>query len=150
MPKYTDVENFSKRTIGNLNEIMRVSAITLFKNVILKTPVDSGRARGNWQCTIGKRASGTLDVTDKTGSVTIQKMVDIMSKALITKGVFLTNNLPYIQKLEYGGYNDGGTGKVSGGFSIQAPEGMVRISLKEIENDLPEIIESAIRKGEKI
>lgn len=138
MPKYTDIENFSERTIGKLNEIMRVSAITLFKNVILKTPVDSGMARGNWQCTIGKRASGALDVVDKTGSVTIQKMVDIMSKALITKGVFLTNNLDYAQKLEYGGSRR------------QAPEGMVRISLKEIENDLPKIIESTIREGEKI
>ena len=60
----------------------------------------------------------------------------------------MTNNLPYIQKLEYGGYpNPAKTGdKTVNGYSKQAPAGMVRISLEQIKNELSEIIEDVIEK----
>ena len=47
-----DIPNLTNNTINKLNMIMRVAALNLFKQVILKTPVDSGRARGNWQTTV--------------------------------------------------------------------------------------------------
>ena len=43
---------------------------------------------------------------------------------------FLTNNLPYIVKLEFGGYGTKNPVDVNAqGFSKQAPAGMVRINL---------------------
>ena len=49
MPEYKDIENLSDRTIRKLNKIVKVAAMELFKSVIMMTPVDTGRARGNWQ-----------------------------------------------------------------------------------------------------
>jgi hypothetical protein len=43
---------------------------------------------------------------------------------------WLSNNLPYIEKLEYGGYPDGPN--TIGGFSKQAPAGMVRVNMARI------------------
>lgn len=159
-----DIPNLTKNTIGKLNMIMRVAALNLFKQVILKTPVDTGRARGNWQTTVGGYAQGTTGA--KSESEVLNEMVQTLQGERIKKGFFLTNNLPYIQKLEYGGYpnpaKDGtyvGEGKTKGpftgpgfykfsenGFSKQAPQGMVRISIQQIKEDLSEIIEDVVSK----
>lgn len=54
-----------------------------------------------------------------------------------TKGdesLFISNNLPYITTLEYGGYPNPpkkGTGKTINGYSKQAPNGMVGVTLAD-------------------
>lgn len=143
MPKYKDIENLSDRTIRKLNKIVKVAAMELFKSVIMMTPVDTGRARGNWQCTMTRPADGVID-SEQSEEATIAKMVETTLKSSIRKGIFLTNNLPYIQKLEYGGYGQGP--KTEGGYSKQAPAGMVRVSLDRIQKDLKEIIADVIEK----
>jgi hypothetical protein len=51
--------------------------------------------------------------------------------------VFIVNNLPYIAVLEYGGYpnppSDPVHGKTIGGYSKQAPQGMVRVTAVELK-----------------
>lgn len=42
-----DAKNISKNTMYKLNMIMKLAALNLFRQVILKTPVDNGRARSN-------------------------------------------------------------------------------------------------------
>ena len=143
MPEYKDIENLSDRTIRKLNKIVKVAAMELFKSVIMMTPVDTGRARGNWQCTMTSPADGVID-SEQSEEATIAKMVETTLKSSIRKGIFLTNNLPYIQKLEYGGYGQGP--KTEGGYSKQAPAGMVRVSLDRIQKDLKEIIADVIEK----
>ncbi|HZJ98457.1 MAG TPA: HK97 gp10 family phage protein [Tissierellaceae bacterium] len=143
MPEYKDIENLSDRTIRKLNKIVKVAAMELFKSVIMMTPVDTGRARGNWQCTMTRPADGVID-SEQSEEATIAKMVETTLKSSISKGIFLTNNLPYIQKLEYGGYGQGP--KTEGGYSKQAPAGMVRVSLDRIQKDLKEIIADVIEK----
>jgi len=143
MPEYKDIENLSDRTIRKLNKIVKVAAMELFKSVIMMTPVDTGRAKGNWQCTMTKPADGIID-SEQSEEATIAKMMEITLKSSIRKGIFLTNNLPYIQKLEYGGYGQGP--KTEGGYSKQAPAGMVRVSLDRIQKDLKEIIADVIEK----
>ena len=165
MPEYKDIENLSDRTIRKLNKIVKVAAMELFKSVIMMTPVDTGRARGNWQCTMTRPADGVID-SEQSEEATIAKMMEITLKSSIRKGIFLTNNLPYIQKLEYGGYpNPVGQGTYlksgktkgehtgpgffkfsEGGYSKQAPAGMVRVSLDRIQKDLKEIIADVIEK----
>jgi len=157
MPEYKDIENLSDRTIRKLNKIVKVAAMELFKSVIMMTPVDTGRARGNWQCTMTRPADGVID-SEQSEEATIAKMMEITLKSSIRNGIFLTNNLPYIQKLEYGGYpnppkngsydkkSKGFVIKTEAGYSKQAPAGMVRVSLERIEKDLKEIIADVIEK----
>jgi lysozyme family protein len=49
--------------------------------------------------------------------------------------MYLTNSLPYAMTIEYGGYPNppkNPTGKTIGGFSTQAPAGVVRVTAEEM------------------
>lgn len=101
--------------------------IDFFSDVIAKSPVDTGRFRGNWQCGINSRPTGTVNTVDKTpagsgGGNTVAQMAVKVASANGAKEFWLVNNLPYAGVLEYGRAN-GQPG------SQQAPAGMVRISL---------------------
>lgn len=107
-----------------VTEIQQTIALSALIKIIRKTPVDTGRARGNWQCAMAKRPKGVLENEDKSGQATINKGVDKANKIANVGDVFyITNNLPYIERLE-------------NGWSKQAPAGMVQISLDEIEMEL--------------
>src|SRR5690606_23664498 len=111
----------------------------------MRTPVDSGRARGNWQVTIGTPASGVVPVSDKQGGQTIAKGTETINAIPPFDVVWITNNMPYIEVLEYGLFNppDPGPSKdprpdrkgrvlVKDGYSQQAPQGMVGVTLAEL------------------
>ena len=99
-------------TMHRLDERVRAATIGVFSSVIRMTPVDTGRAKDNWQCTIGSPASGEAMTNETAMIATIPQHAG--------EKVYLTNNVPYIQKLEYG-------------HSQQAPSGMVRISIDKFE-----------------
>lgn len=110
------------RTTGRVDGAVRKLTLDVFSSVVKMTPVDTGRAKGNWIPTIGTRASGETNVTDKSGGSTIAVIVaTVPEKAGAI--VWLTNNVPYIGVLEYGR----GNGKPG---SQQAPNGMVRLSIQ--------------------
>lgn len=114
----------------NVDKETRAITLALFRSVIVGTPVDTGRARGNWQTSVGEPSVGTVERLDPSGGAAI---ADVVSKAGgFGRQTWLTNNLPYIEKLEYGGYPDGPN--TIGGFSKQAPQGMVRINMARIES----------------
>lgn len=136
------VRKFVDKANGDIERTTRAVTLELFKAVILATPVDTGRARGNWQTSVGQPITSVVDRLDKNGTVAIGEVSARMGKAgSIT---WLANNLPYIAVLEYGGYPDPvklgtyvpGEGyeiRSSGGFSKQAPAGMVRVNIARIE-----------------
>jgi hypothetical protein len=100
----------TSRIQQRIDRKVRAVTIGVFSSVIKMTPVDTGRAKGNWQCTIGTPASGENQLADSEGAMIATVPNEAGSK------VYLTNNLPYIQRLEYG-------------HSTQAPSGMVRTSI---------------------
>jgi hypothetical protein len=123
---------------------IRKAVIELFRRVILKTPVDKGQARSNWQASINSPISSILNEEDPRGTKAINKMVNIvLGKKDVSEATFwLSNNLPYIDVLEYGEYPNPpkkGTGKTAGGYSIQAPTGMVRAALRELSGIIREV-----------
>lgn len=133
MSFYVDLNKFIKRYGTDVDKVVRKVCLDLSSNIVLKTPVDTGRARANWQMTIGQPASGTVEAFDKRGRSTIAAGREAIKQA--PGNVFwITNNLPYIRVLEYGLYNDGPN--TIGGFSKKAPNGMVRISIRELESAL--------------
>ena len=105
------------RANGHVDDRIRVATSEVFSNIIQMTPVDTGRARGNWQCTIGAPFVGE----DDSGSVMKANSVIPRRAGNV---VYLTNNVPYIGKLEYDGH------------SRQAPAGMVRVSVALFEGVL--------------
>jgi len=120
----TVLETFGKET---LEQAPRKVALEVFSRVVKKTPVKTGRARGNWQVSVGSPVDGVLDVEDKAGGATISAITNgIESWEPIKAAIFLSNNVPYIGALE-------------NGRSAQAPDGMVKTTLSEyrgIVNDV--------------
>ena len=114
------------RVNRRIDTVIRKSTIELFGSVIKMTPVDTGRAKGNWQCTVGSPATSEIDRNDSAKLDSTNGSVAFADVVKTVKGaghvVWLSNNVPYIRKLEYMPPGKGG--------SIQAPGGMVRLSLQ--------------------
>lgn len=113
-----DIARFVAKAKGNIDLVIRKIALDMFTRVILKSPVDTGRFRGNWQVAIESIPSGTLALDDKTGTATISKVTAVTLGLRAGQTITLVNNLAYARALEYG-------------HSKQAPAGMVRLTLTE-------------------
>ena len=82
--------------------MMRRVALDIDSALVLTTPVDTGRARSNWQVSIGKTAAGTIDEI-KSPSETIGNAKSELAKLRDSDDrIHITNNLPYIQRLNEG------------------------------------------------
>ena len=114
-----DIRRAVNQAGENMEQATRGALLELTSKVILRTPVDTGRARGNWQASINSPEQSTVAKASASGGSAI---ADAQSAINAAPGnvYYLTNNLPYIQRLEF---------EV---WSRQAPNGMVRISLREM------------------
>ena len=125
------MEKFAEKTLDKLEVGFKKVAFGLSEDIIMATPVDSGRARGNWFPEINSFSNQEdLKADDKKGSKAISKTKAKVRALKLGQTFTLTNNLPYIVRLEYGLYPlNSKSGKTISGFSKQAPQGMVRINL---------------------
>lgn len=126
----------------DLETVARKSTLDVFTAVVLKSPVDTGRFRANWNVSQGAPDATVTDSTDKGRAQTEVNKVQTLPVGGVT---YLSNSLPYAQVLEYGLYPNppkSPTGKTVDGFSKQAPQGMVRLSALEY-NDY---VKKALRK----
>lgn len=117
-----DVRRFSIKSGDALDKTVRAVTISLFNGIIRDTPVDTGRARGAWETTVGQASTSTPERLDKTGSAA---MAEVVANTPPGAGqeTYIANNLPYIVNLERGS-------------SKQAPEGMVKRNMDRIERNL--------------
>lgn len=140
-----DVSEFAKLTERRVQETVNLVTIDMFSRIVAKTPVDTGRLRGNW---IPKKQSpdrGQYPYFDKSGQ---QAMVEIMAefRNSTADSHFLTNNLPYAAVVEYGLYPYGAeTQKTINGYSKQAPQGMVRTVVGKFETAMKNAVAKAKR-----
>lgn len=98
---------------NGVTALVRKASLTGLGVVSLGTPVDTSRARSNWQTSIGAPAGG---VREPIGEGAAQKVIERGSSVIaawkVGRGsIFLTNNLSYIVPLDEGS-------------SAQAPAGM--------------------------
>ena len=104
----------------------RTFALEFVKRAIMRTPVDTGRARGGWTALMRMEGVPVPPDTRNSKNFSEEKFRkgEGESSARITdKYVEVINNVPYIMRLEYGHSQS------------QAPAGMVRISLRELRSD---------------
>jgi hypothetical protein len=124
-------------TQAKANRALRAVVVKNWGDIIKSTPVDTGRARGNWFVTQGAPSSQADSRKKKTKGPAF--VLTNTNKEMFGKKWFLTNNLPYILTLEFGGYGTAGGGEnkvTTQGFSKQAPAGMVRINTVKFTSQL--------------
>ena len=109
-------QNINNLTTKKMETLIKKSVFDLTSAIIANTPVDTGRARANWQVSFNTPKEDKLDTLDKSGNATISKANDKILNNKVPTTYYITNNLPYIMRLEYG-------------WSKQSPAGMVRINL---------------------
>ncbi len=134
------IDRFAAKVGVSLDVAIRRVALEVYNLVTLKTPVDTGRARASWNLTRGQVDLSVVPDPGNTklGSAFIEArhaeyIAKLGSAKLIAAGggisayliepIYITNNLPYVIYLE-------------SGSSKQAPQGMVAITVEEIENRL--------------
>ena len=114
----SDWKKIESKIDRTLDQGIRATILELSTAIIKDTPAKTGRARGNWQASIGRGATGEVSV-DSVRSGEAKAIAEVNQKASVAVGdlYYLTNNLPYIERLEYG-------------WSKQAPGGMVRKNMQ--------------------
>ena len=132
-----DVSAFAAKAKKNPEIVIRQVSIKLFSAIILGSPVDTGRFRMNWQAAGASLETGTVAGLDKTGSTSINKMASVIVGLKDWYEFTLANNLPYANVIEYGGYPGDGP-NTTGGYSKQAPSGVVRVNVKRFNTLLAE------------
>lgn len=111
-----DFAKFKEKTDRKVNAVFRTASLVLFGKIIIRTPVDTGRLRANWQASLNNPKKSQVESTDKKRGIDEANRV---AKHLDSNDSFyLTNNLPYAEAIE-------------NGWSGQAPKGMVKVSALE-------------------
>lgn len=132
-----DVSKFVEKTKKNPEIVMRQVSMKLFSAIILASPVDTGRFRMNWQASGATPRSGLVAGEDKTGAAAIASAETFITNTQAWEEFTLTNNLPYANVIEYGGYTGSGPNTV-GGYSKQAPKGIVRVTIDRFQQLIDE------------
>lgn len=108
------IERLAERAGLKLDTVTRKVTLDLFTSVVQKSPVDTGRFKGNWNFGTTPNLSVSATINAARGLSEAQKALGIPAGGV----VYLSNGLPYARRLEYG-------------YSQQAPAGMVRLSVRE-------------------
>lgn len=132
----TDIAKFVAKTTRKNNAIVRRIVVDLGTSLVMKTPVGEpslwgnpesapegyagGAARANWQYGNGEMPESVLDLIDKGGNSTINRIIGGVKASPAASIHWIANNLPYMQRLETG-------------WSKQAPQGMLRLTVLEFE-----------------
>ncbi len=136
---------FAKELDLNMVTAIRMIALDILTRIVKRTPVDTGRARSGWDLTLGEPSSIVPPETEEKGRKVKakQKFKSVFAGGATvavpaaaagidgTQKVYIINNLPYIERLEEG-------------WSKQAPAGMVRLSLAEVEAEVEIMLKKVI------
>lgn len=124
-----DVKTWTKKAETKNRDVMLLSSLELFRRIIFRTPVDTGRLRANWQCSLNDPIQFTTINTDAEGGSTVSNVESAIANADWNDIIYLTNNVTYGYDIE-----------VNGRSRVKAPQGMVRISVEE----WPQIVNAVI------
>ncbi len=129
-----NLDKWAKKFDTTTEQLITAIALRAFENIVRRTPVGDpelwqapapkgyvgGTARNSWFMSVGQRDTSERKVRPDTGGGEAFASLSNISSRDPKAVIWFNNNLPYIRRLEYG-------------WSGQAPEGMVRITLAEIQ-----------------
>jgi hypothetical protein len=112
----SDMKAWSIKAGESMIFMRRTFFFELSRDIIERTPVDTGRAKSNWQASLGDFVRGTVGIKDP-----LPKVAAITKLAKGDETLCLVNNLHYIMALE------------EGHSQRQAPYGMVGLAVGNAE-----------------
>lgn len=115
------MKEFENMTTEKSELLFKKVCFDLSNSIIMDTAVDKGTARGNWQPDINSIQNDVLEIEDKSGNTTVTKVASQTNNLKLGQFFTLTNNLPYILRLEYG-------------WSKKSPNGMLGINVMRFQN----------------
>lgn len=116
-----DMSRLIAHTNANINTVTKKVVLDIARSVIRKSPVDTGRFKGNWQYSAEEMPAGVTDIHDETGAGTQVHIASQIPQQAAGKLHWIVNNLPYSIALE-------------NGHSNQAPRGMVGLTVSEYQS----------------
>jgi hypothetical protein len=133
----TDPIKWASKVKDAPREAINAFAFKVFEGVVDKTPVDTGACRQNWLVSVNSETDDFDPSKEKSGYV-MANGGKVIETATGDDKIFIQNNAPYVRTLEYGGYpnppkkggkTSTGLSKTVNGYSRQAPNGMVGLTL---------------------
>lgn len=129
------IDRFASRTEARIEQTIREIGLEVFRRVVMRSPVGNpdlwkgpapagyvgGRFKGNWQVAINNIPDGVLELTDPGGVAAMSAATAALVGVRNGEVINIINNLPYAIPLE-------------NGWSTQAPEGMVRVTVLEFRD----------------
>lgn len=144
MPTRTSLEaaaidffSLSKAVAEDVNELVKAISVEVARQVAGRTPVDTGKARSNWQTSLstpiggtrtafaaypsrwhppGRNPGGSMAETPNFAAAVRSAREGVSRRTGDEQDVYIVNNLPYIARLNQG-------------YSKQAPAGYVRVGV---------------------
>lgn len=124
MSAENDLKRIEAAIKDKMAKVIRAGAINTFQNIIIGSPVDSGRFRANWQASVNAPKmnilfEGIKAKTDSHGKPiknqfnSNQNIIGDTAEYTIDGALYLTNNLPYAVRLEEGWSQQRGAGWVA-------------------------------------
>lgn len=138
-----DLQRFAEKTKEKADEAVGAIVVQVAARIDMRSPVGDasywtsppppgyvgGRFRANWQLGVDTIPAGELNVVDPTGEATRGRIFATVPDDAAGKTYFLVNNLPYAHRLE-------------DGYSRQAPQGMVGLTVVEFQQVVREAVEA--------
>lgn len=117
------IRSFKETATAVTEEVAIAAGIELVRSVIADSPLDTGRFVGNWIASTSSPVISVSEIT-KTKEEAIGDVLPVIETLRLDETFFLSNSLPYSHRLEYEGW------------SKKAPQGMVRINVQRIANNI--------------
>lgn len=134
MSASASIRAFRTKTTNKTEKLFRQVCLEMSKRIIERSPVDSGRFRGNWNASINSANLATSSANAPAGGAPFSRARSVVTDMPFGSTFYFTNNLPYAYRLEYEGY------------SKQAPAGMVRVTVAEFQQVVTAQVQ-AVRNG---
>lgn len=120
------LQRIADKTGENMRTLIRETNVELSSQIVQSTPVRDGYLRGGWVAQNDGEPSKSPLRKDKSGALALNMVSAVASQTDIGEEYFFVNALPYAKRIE-----DGWSKK-------QAPQGMVKISIREIQGIVKE------------
>lgn len=138
-------------SVGSLNTKVKAVYTQTLQRIVFDTPVhfkDGGRLRNNWFLTHQAPSVQTRG-KNKRATAALNGIVKNMPDTVLGKTIYFTNNMPYVNVVEYGGYpNPPKQGTWTGsqyqalsidGYSRHAASGMVRVNVSKAQKEIRQL-----------